>query len=80
VAVGNGILYVDNAVDLVGVRLDLNKMTAIEVARKIRILPEINSPYGYVPSDFSRKNRPAGTEIVGWVSNSTYTNKSYYEN
>lgn len=79
VAVGNGILYVDNAVDLVGVRLNLNNMTATEVARKIMILPEIDSPYGYIPSDFSRQNRPASTEIVGWIQNSTYTNYSYNE-
>jgi len=59
-AVGNGILYVDNAVDLVGVET--------EIARNRKALPEINCPDGYVPWDFSRANRPANTEIVGWTN------------
>ena len=78
VAVGNGILYVDNAVDLVGVSLDLTQLTANEVCRKIRILPEIVSPDGYIPFGYLRSNRPANTEIIGWISNTDYTN-GYYE-
>lgn len=67
-AVGNGILYVDNAVDLVGIKMDINTLQATEVARNTKALPEINSPDGYVPWEFSRANRPANTEIVGWTN------------
>ena len=67
-AVGNGILYVDNAVDLVGFKIDLSTLQGHEVARNKKALPEINSPNGYVPWEFSRANRPANTEIVGWTN------------
>lgn len=66
-AVGKGILYVDNAVDLVGVKIDLGTLTAVELARNRKALPEINGPNGYIPWKFSRVNRPANTEIVGWT-------------
>ena len=66
--VGNGILYVDNAVDLVGIKIDLGSLQVHEVARNKKALPEINSPNGYVPWEFSRINRPANTEIVGWTN------------
>lgn len=69
VAVGNDILYVDNAVDIVAVDLDFARLTAKVVSRKIRALPEIVSPYGYIPDEYSRGKRPANTEIVGWISN-----------
>jgi len=68
-AVGNGTLYVDNAVDLVGVRLNLTSMECLEVARSKRALPEILSPEGYIPWAFRRGNRPEDSEIVGWTSN-----------
>jgi len=67
-AVGNGILYVDNAVDLVGVKLDVNTLEAQEIARNRKALPEINTPGGYIPWEFSRANRPPNTEIVGWTN------------
>jgi len=80
VAVGNGILYVDNSVDLVGVSVDFSRMKSLEVCRKKKILPEINSPYGYIPSTFSRRNRPPNTEIVGWIDNYSDSNDIiYYE-
>lgn len=80
VAVGNGILYVDNSVDLVGVSIDFASMRSREVCRKKKVLPEIVSPYGYIPSDFSRRNRPADTEIVGWIENQLDSNEHiYYE-
>jgi len=68
VAVGNGILYVDNAVDLVAVKLDLTQGTAQEVSRRRNTLPEIVSPAGFIPSSYSRMNRPANTEIIGWLT------------
>jgi len=68
-AVGNGTLYVDNAVDLVGVRINLTTMKSLEVARSKRALPEILNPEGYIPWAFSRGNRPEDSEIVGWITN-----------
>lgn len=68
-AVGNGTLYVDNAVDLVGVRINLTTLECLEVARSKRALPEILNPEGYIPWAFSRANRPEDSEIVGWTSN-----------
>jgi len=74
VAVRNSILYVDNAVDLVAVHLDFIKMTATEVSRSPWTLPEIDSPDGYIPQEYTRSKRPANTEIVGWISNAEYSN------
>jgi hypothetical protein len=67
-AVGNGTLYVDNAVDLVGVRINLTSLECVEVARSRRALPEILNPEGSIPWAFSRANRPEDSEIVGWIS------------
>lgn len=67
-AVGNGTLYVDNAVDLVGVKINLTTMQGLVVARSKRVLPEIESPEGYLPWKYARSNRQANTEIIGWVS------------
>jgi hypothetical protein len=68
-AVGNGVLYVDNSVDLVGIRFHPETGQVEEIARTKKVLPEINSPLGYIPYAYRRYNRPANTEIVGWVSN-----------
>lgn len=68
VAVGNGTLYVDNAVDLVGVRIDFATLKGQVVARKKRVLPEIESPEGFIPWKYSRNNRQRDTEIVGWTT------------
>jgi len=73
VAVRNSILYVDNAVDLVAVHLDLVEMTATEVSRRHWALPEIESPDGYIPEEYMRPKRPVNTEIVGWISNAEYS-------
>jgi hypothetical protein len=67
-SVGNGVLYVDNAVDLVGVRIDYTNLQARVLARSRMVLPEINNPEGYIPWDFNRANRPENTEIVGWIN------------
>lgn len=67
VAVRDGILYVDNAVDLVGVRVDMDVLRAWETARRVRALPEMVSPEGYIPAEYSRRHRPVSTEIVGWM-------------
>ena len=67
VAVANGMLYVDNAIDLVGVSVDLDALTAHEVSRVRGVLPELVGPDGYIPSAYRRKNRPDHTEIVAWI-------------
>lgn len=67
-AVGNATLYVDNAVDLVGVKINLTTMQGQVVARSRKVLPEIESPEGYLPWRYARPNRQANTEIIGWVS------------
>lgn len=72
VAVHNNVLYVDNAVDLVAVLLDPVKLTATVVSRRAYALPEIPSPDGSIPKEYSRIKRPANTEIVEWVSTSEY--------
>lgn len=69
VGVGNGVVYVDNAVDLVGVRFHPETGTVEEIARSRAVLPELISPEGYIPLEFRRHNRPKNTEIVGWISN-----------
>lgn len=68
VAVGNNILYVDNAVDLVGVQVNFDNLQAKELARNRKALPEILSPSGYIPWDVARRNRPENSEIVGWIN------------
>jgi hypothetical protein len=75
-AVGNGFLYVDNAVDLVGIRLDLVNMTCREMSRVKNTLPEIISPDGWIPRAFSRSERPKNTEIIQWVK---ATSPYYYD-
>jgi len=67
-AVGNATLYVDNAVDLVGVKINLTTMQGQVVARSRKVLPEMESPEGYLPWRYARPNRQANTEIIGWVS------------
>lgn len=79
VAVGNDILYVDNSVDLVGVSVNFNEMKSREVCRKKKVLPEIISPYGYIPTNYQRGNRPEGTEIVAWIENLPDSNVYYYD-
>lgn len=71
VAVRNDVLYVDNAVDLVGFKVDFSALTVVELSRQKALLPELVSPKGYIPREFKRKNRPAGSEIVGWLQVNT---------
>lgn len=82
VAVRNDVLYVDNAVDLVGFKVDLSALTGLELSRQKALLPELVSPHGYIPSEYRRRNRPEGSEIVGWIpttETAMYTNPYNYE-
>jgi len=63
VAVKDGLIYANNAVDLIGIKPDINHKT-IEVVSRIRnVLPELLPPDGLYPSKF-QKFRPENTVIV----------------
>lgn len=66
-AVKEGILYVDNAVDLVAI--DINNLPEISLEKRIKgIFPELAAPdLGYVPFQYIEENRPDNTVIVKWV-------------
>ncbi len=66
-AVKEGILYVDNAVDLVAI--DINNLPEISLEKRIvGIFPELAAPdLGYVPYQYIKENRPDNTVIVKWV-------------
>lgn len=66
-AVKNGILYVDNAVDLVAI--DINAFPEISVTERVRsVFPELTPPdLTFVPHEYSPSERPENTVIVKWV-------------
>jgi hypothetical protein len=66
-AVKDGILYVDNAVDLVAI--DINAFPEISVTERVRsIFPELTPPdLTFVPHEYSASERPDNTVIVKWV-------------
>ena len=65
VAVNNGIIYANNAVDLIGVRPASDYNSINVVSRNRNVLPEIQSPSGWFNRDFE-KFRPDDTIIVRW--------------
>ncbi len=68
VAVKSGLIYANNAVDLIGVKPDpLSKSIAV-VSRNRSVLPELIPPDGSDLNRFS-KNRPEGTIIVRYEQN-----------
>ena len=66
VAVKEGVLFADNAVDLVSV--DISTYPEITILdRVLNTFPEPTPPgMSYIPSEYSRWNRPRNTIIVGW--------------
>jgi hypothetical protein len=64
-AVKGTILYADNAIDLVAIDISSPNNPAIR-KRVENAFPEIVSPEGYIPHEFSKGKRPDGTVIVGW--------------
>ncbi len=66
VAVRNDILYADNSVDLVAI--DLSSYPEISVvSRIVDVFPEPTPPGSTsIPAEFSSRNRPKNTVIVGW--------------
>lgn len=66
IAIKDGFLYADNAVDLVTLSIDANSNYAV-VDRKMDVFPEMLPPDQMnMPSSYSKTNRPAGLIIVGW--------------
>lgn len=66
-AIVNGLLAVDNAVDLVLIDLTSQPGTAIVKNRQREVFPEITPPdNGRMPFPFQKANRPPNTVIVAW--------------
>lgn len=78
VAVHNDVFYVNNAVDLVGVKVDLLALTATELTRMRGVLPNLVNPSGYVPYFAIEKCMDDRYEIVGWKQVSTSRPNNYY--
>jgi len=68
-AVKNNVLYADNAVDLIAVRLNPD-MTEIEVTKRIEnVFPELISPDGRELTWKERQAAPDGAILVRWDKN-----------
>jgi hypothetical protein len=66
-AVNNGLLSVDNAVDLVVIDILSNPGQAIEKSRSRSVFPELTPPdLLRIPDRFKKQNRPEGSIIVAW--------------
>jgi hypothetical protein len=63
VAVNQGLIYANNAVDLIGIRTDLDQQSITVVSRNREVLPEISPPDGWSYFNFN-KYRPDNTIIV----------------
>ena len=67
-AVRGNLLYADNGPDLV--TFDISNPARVRVAGRTRnALPELQPPVRLfaVPAEYEPANRPAATEVVGWV-------------
>lgn len=66
-AVNNGMLSVDNAVDLVVIDILSNPGQAIVKSRTKSVFPELTPPDQLrIPNHYKKENRPAGSIIVAW--------------
>ncbi len=65
VAVKNGLIYANNAVDLIGIKPSSDYQSIEVVSRNREVLPELASPESWGDSEF-RKLRPDNTVIVRW--------------
>lgn len=65
-AMKDDVLYADNAVDLIAIRL-FDDMTGMEVTERIRnVFPELRSPDGYPIPWKMQEERPENSIIVRW--------------
>jgi hypothetical protein len=67
VAVKEGLIYANNAVDLIGIKTDLANNTIEVLSRNRGVLPELLSPDGSYPYGF-QKYRPQNSIIVRYES------------
>lgn len=65
VAVRSGVIYANNAVDLIGVKPISDFASVQVVSRNRNVLPELGSPEDWSVHDFE-KYRPENTIIVRW--------------
>lgn len=65
VAVKSGIIYANNAVDLIGIKPQSDYKSISVVSRNRNILPKLHAPAGVYITGFD-KNRPDNTIIVRW--------------
>jgi len=66
-AVNNGLLSVDNAVDLVVIDILSNPGQAQVMSRTRGVFPELSPPdQNRVPDRYRKENRPKGSIIVAW--------------
>lgn len=77
VAVHNDVFYVNSAVDLVGIKIDLDAMTATELSRLKGVLPALSNPKGLIPKSVLTKCIDGTYEIVGWIPKSTNKPANY---
>ena len=69
VAVKDGILFADNATDLIAIEMSDMKHPVV-TERIVNVFPETYPPgYSWMPYEYSEENRPANTIIIGWIKN-----------
>ena len=69
-AVKNNVLYADNAVDLIALKITDNFAT-VQVTERIKgIFPETESPDGYYPNSATNHFRPKSGILVAWKKKS----------
>lgn len=66
VAVSNGYLYANSAVDLISIKIDSYPEISV-TDRKRDLFPELLSPDGYIPEKYAERNRPENTVIIDWI-------------
>ncbi|MDZ7847755.1 MAG: hypothetical protein U5L96_13865 [Owenweeksia sp.] len=65
IAIQNGVIYADNATDLVGLQLSAQNLTIL--SRTANVFPETVPPdFGGIPDAYLPENRPDNTVIIKW--------------
>lgn len=71
IAMKNDVMYADNAVDLIAVKLNASYTSATVSKRFKNYFPEMLAPDGRGFPSYVYKNRPANSVIVGWKTNNS---------
>ena len=67
IAIKDGYLYADNAVDLITLDIEEIAQGSVQVTdRQKEVFPDLVNPDGYIPWSYEKGNRPEGTIIIGW--------------